>query len=134
MITIQVTLCDWRTDKGQPCGERANILVTLTLDGKRYEADFCDVHSKQIATNAREATTSLPAGYTSKTTLPRAEGRKPQEQLISDPMDRKEAKRWALATGLIKSEKGRLSEATMKAWLDAGEPREVADGTFKSAG
>lgn len=123
---MQVTLCDWRTEKGEPCGERASILVSLTLDGKKYEADFCDVHSKQIATNAREASSlGIPAGYNKVTQVKASGARKPQEQLV-EKVDYVDLRAWLEAQGdLPAGSRGRISQTLQQKWIDAGEPRPV---------
>lgn len=138
---MRVTLCDWKdTDKAgkaQPCGERADLLVQFTdQDGKRWEIDVCSqLHGKLLISQARPAETQLPSGYTSKTTLPRSDkGRRVTEQIV-DKSDYADLRKWLESNGdLPEGSRGRISSTLQEKWVEAGSPREKADGTFvKSA-
>src|SRR5689334_18994141 len=96
-LNVQVTLCDHRDAKGEPCGERASVLVKLTMDSKNYECDLCEVHGKTLTANAREASSSIRENVTR---LPRVEapGRKPQTQLV-EKVDYVDLRNWLEAQG-----------------------------------
>lgn len=133
---MKITVCDWRDNKGEPCGERADMTVTFTQDGKRYEADLCSqLHGKQLAANAREAESSaLPAGYNSVTKLPRSEGRTPQVQPVGKA-DYQDLRSWLEAEQLLpQNSRGRIKNDLQERWLEAGSPRQRADGTFQTSG
>lgn len=126
---MRVTLCDWRDAKGEPCGERADMLVTFTQEGKAYEADLCSsLHGKQLTANAREAEApTTPSPYNRTTQLPRAEagGRKPQQQLV-DKIDYIDLRAWAEGQGLLTAgSRGRIKQEIQQRWLDEGSPRPV---------
>lgn len=123
---MQVTLCDVREGK-DPCGERALITVNFTMDGKRYEFDACEVHGKSLTQNAREASSpAIPAGYTSKTVLPKSGGgRKVTEQLV-DRIDYRDLRLWLEGQGDVPAGgKGRIRQDLQQKWIDAGEPRPI---------
>lgn len=130
-----ITICDFRDEKGKPCETRAEVTASLRWSDKNWQIDLCDVHSKSITANAREAEPERPYS-TAVTRLPRAEPkqRKAQEQLISDPTDMKECRRWLEFNGdLTAGSRGRIKQELQAKWLEAGSPVEVADGTFKPA-
>lgn len=124
---MQVTLCDWRDDKGKPCGERSEVEVQLTQDGKRYIVDLCQVHQKPLVANAREAGPTAPVPTQRVTVLPRSTGgtRKTTGQLV-DKIDYPDMRNWLVLQGKIKADaKGRISAANQQMWIDAGEPRPI---------
>lgn len=122
-----VTLCDWRDEKGNPCGERADVTVTMVWEGKKYEADLCSqLHAKSLTANAREATGPTLARE-NVTRLPRVEAgnRKKQEQLV-EQIDYPDLRAWLEAQGdLPAGSRGRVKQSLQQKWLDAGEPRPV---------
>lgn len=138
MATRTIVSCDWSDAKtGKACGKDVTDeggSVSFTTENKRFAADLCVEHLKVLRPHAHEA--SPPIDRSNVTRLPRVTGgstRKPQEQLIPDALDRKEARKWALAQGMITEGTKRLSAEVQQKWLDAGSPVEVADGTFKSS-
>src|ERR1051325_936091 len=106
----KITICDHRSDKGEPCGNRSEVTAYLDWDGKRYEVDLCDVHSKALTANAREA--SGPVSTAQVTRLPRVEpkGRKTQEQLV-DKVDYVDMRAWLEGQGdLPAGSRGRIKQ------------------------
>ena len=118
-----VTLCDWRDDKGKPCGERSETEVQLTQNGKRYIVDLCQVHQKPLVANAREAV-GPPVAVQRVTVLPRAGGsRKSTEQLV-DKIDYVDLRAWAEQAGLLSAgSRGRIAKHIQERWLEEGSPR-----------
>lgn len=101
------------------------MTASLVWDGKKWETDLCDVHSKALTANAREA--SAPAPTTRVTVLPKVgpKGRKTQEQLV-DKIDYPDLRRWLEEQGdLTAGGKGRIKQELQQKWIDAGEPRPI---------
>lgn len=110
-----VTLCDVREGK-DPCGERALITVKFTMDGRNYEFDACDVHSKSLTANAREASGAV-APAQNITRLPKAG---PKGETIDSKV-----KDWAISQGgdiaAAINQRGRQPKALKEQFLDTPE-------------
>lgn len=128
---MKVTVCDWKDGKSN-CEERGIALVTYTISSQRMEIDLCEKHLQTINQNARPAETT--SQYTRTTQLPRAEPRKKQEQLITDPLEMKECRRWLESQGdLPENSRGRIAQKLQAKYIENGSPVEVADGSFKKS-
>lgn len=124
---MEITICDHRTTKGEPCGNRAEVRASLRWVDKNWVIDLCDVHSKELTAHAREA--AAPANLPEQVTkLPRAEPkgtRKSSEQLV-DKIDYPDLRAWLEAEGdLPAGSRGRIKSELQQKWIDAGEPRPI---------
>lgn len=100
------------------------MTASLLWDGKKYEIDLCDVHSKALTANAREASAPPRANVT---VLPKATGagRQTTPQLV-DKVDYVDLRAWAEGAGLLPAgSRGRIKQDIQQKWLDEGSPRPI---------
>lgn len=117
---MKIVVCDWRDAKGEPCSERADLLVSFTdADGKRWELDVCSqLHGKLLQANAREAESAAVSPYTpSVTRLPKAGPKGPTIDT--------EVKAWAMKKGgdtaAAINQRGRQPKALKEQFLASPE-------------